>query len=454
MPSDQEKIDRIFEKTPNKRLLQWMRLKAMVDSKFAIELFDEFWKPDKKDVSSLVEACFMHPYPTRGLKYFWPDVIKDLESMMDRAEKDIRKKDFVEAAEISRLVIILTCKAYKEDFTEYQRFLAPVSPIIRRAETLVRQVLIEGDDIDEDSRRGMLLELLDDCISIKDNPAYSPDWLIEEAGVIAWPMRQYLTFINAKLRRKRDIDRHRHIANKVKCLALHGEKGKIVECLEKELNDEHSRMLYADCLIEWQEYDKALQLVEDRPETVYFLNWTDKEFEILEKAGDKEKAVDYCRHHFIKADRRLPYYLKLKELVPVKEWKPYLEGLLKECDFQRDYDDTEVKIYIEEGLTERMPRFFDHKGGYDTDDLTKYGQHIRQEDKSYVVSRFIASILERSSRFERKESFIYAANFLNLLLKFHPESKSEIKEAAHHFVTLVNPRYSSYLCHFRTALKV
>lgn len=450
--TDIEKIDKIFEKTPNKNLLQWMRLKAYTDSKFALSLLDEFWKPDKKDVQSLVESCFMHSYPTRSLKYFWPDVISDLEKMMDRAELDVKKKEFIEAAEISRLVIVMTCRAYQEDFSEYQQYLAPVLPVISRAEDIIRSVLMEGDGIDEDSRRGILSELLEECIVLKGNPVRKFDRLIEEAGVLAWPMKKYLTFVNAKLRRKYDPDRSLHIANKVKCLALHGEKKKIEECLEKELKDEKSRMLYVDYLIEWQEYGKALRIAEERPDTVYFLNWTDKEFEILDKTGDRATAIDYCHRQFMKSHYRFPYYQKLKTLISKGEWSDYLFRLLSHCDFDCDYDHSEPKIYIEEKLTNRFFAYFNRKTYCDIEDLEKYGQYLSEYERPKVVEKYIAYIFGKAPHFERKESITYVASFFNSLLKYRPESKPELQEAAGRFETLVNPRFSTWLRYFRPAL--
>lgn len=451
--TDREKIDRIFEKTPNKHLLEWMRLKAMTDDKFLLSMLDEFWKPDKKDVRALVESCFMHPSALATQKYRWLEVIPDLEGMMAQVEKDLKKKDYVEAVMISRFVLTMVCRAYKEDFSEYSEIIAPARPLAVRAEEVIRDILMDGDDVDEESRIGMLSELLEECQEIGDNPLHSLKWLIEDGGIVAWPMRQYLTFINAKLRKKRDFCRDRHVANKVKCLLLHGERKKASECLEKELGDEKSRMLYVNCLLEWKEYDKALKVAEERPQHFYMHDWVGKEFEILDAEGDKVKTLTFCRRRFLTEERRTPYYRKLKSVVSPDKWHDYLETLLGECDFKCDYDDTQATIYIEEGITDRMMAFFENQGYWDLSDLKKYGKYLNDEEKKLLVERYAEDLLSRVPRFDIKGNFEMAASFLTTLQQFHPHGKEVAKDAAVRLESLVNPRYSKYIWYFRNNFK-
>jgi hypothetical protein len=107
-------------------------------------LVNEFWRPEKDDYHSMVQQCLMHPTPSgirNGDGYDWGAVAADLSRMMALADEKVKEGSLIDAAEIARYVMTLTCAEYEAD----QRLVAQdiVERMKRRASECKR-----GDDYD------------------------------------------------------------------------------------------------------------------------------------------------------------------------------------------------------------------------------------------------------------------------------------------------------------------
>ena len=66
----------------------------------------------------MVQQCLMHPTPSgirNGDGYDWGAVAADLSKMMALADEKVKEGSLIDAAEIARYVMTLTCAEYEAD---------------------------------------------------------------------------------------------------------------------------------------------------------------------------------------------------------------------------------------------------------------------------------------------------------------------------------------------------
>lgn len=398
---NQEKIDKIFESVNSTELLSWVKVHAYVDDKFALALLDRFWKPEHDDEKSVVEQCFMHPSCLKDLKYNWTAIEQDLTKLMPSLEKMYEDGELVRAAYLAGNIMTITCKAYREDFySQYEKRIKPVMECVRRAEEIVRDILIVGESLEDESRVGILSEITEGFESVTESPVFHVDRFLEEAYLITMPMKEYISFINKLLRRKRDFFHYFHVINKAKCLLKNGLWDKTKIFLDKEVDsDENVRVFYVDLLIEKGELRKALEVTDTKLTGFYKQDWIGKQLEIMDLINDKKLSIDFCRNRFLNHDNyyRLRYYKKMKESVPVSQWDVFLDKLLQECDFYCDVDKTEVTIYIEEGMHDKIFPYIERGGGHSiVENLKKYGKYLDEEQQTVLAKRFSDWVINRT----------------------------------------------------------
>ena len=75
-------------------------------------------------------------------------------------------------------------------------------------------------------------------------------------------------------------------------------------------DDENVRDHYINCLTEWKEYRKAVELIDDNNDELAssYNEWEDKLIEILKLSGDREWLIEECRKRCITKAHKLRYY--------------------------------------------------------------------------------------------------------------------------------------------------
>lgn len=439
-----DKIDKVFESAEVQELLSWVKVHAYVDEKFAMALLDRFWKPEQEDEKSMVEMCFLNPSYIEGLKYNWTAVEQDLTSLMQKLEKLLEDGDLIRAAYLAGYVITLTCNAYREDFyTKYEERISTIMKYVRRAEEIVRLILIDGEDIDEESRIGMLSEITLECEKVRDVPVFKVDRFLEEAYCVTMPMKKYISYINKLLRRKNDYYRDFHVRNKTKCLLKNGCWDKAKEFLDKEVENENVRSFYVDLLIQHGDFRKALDLAEAHNSTLYVRDWIARQIEILDLINDDVLIIDFCRRHFMPSYYRWEYYKKLKNTVPVSEWKGFLEDILRECDFNCDVDRAEIKIYIDEGMLDRVYPYCERSGVHSViENLKNYREHLNEEQQENLARLYSDWVVKRSESDDMKsrKDYKYIASWVKDLADSSPVGAKEAKRLMRTLTSLHSSR--------------
>ncbi len=441
---NKDKIDKIFESVEAKELLSWAKIHAYVDDKFALAVLDKFWKPEQEDEKALVEKCFMHPSYLQGQKYSWIAIEEDLTKLMPALEKMYEEGEWVRAAYLAGYIMTFTCKAYSEDFyTQYQQHIRPVMDCVVRAEEIVRAILIDGEQIDEDSRIGILSEIVEECEKVQDSPLFRVERFLEEAYRVTMPMKEYITFINKLLRRKRDYYHDFHVVNKAKCLLKNGCWNKAKEFLDKEIGNENVRIYYVDLLIEHGEFKRALEIAEKPDSTLHDEEWIARQLNILDLIKEDKLTIEFCRSHFLPSYHRWEYYKRLKKTVPESEWKIFLEDLLRECEFNCDVDRAEIRIYIEEGMLDRVYPYCERKGEHSViENLKNYSQYLEEAQQIALTRLYSDWVIQRSQSddLKRRRDYEFIARWVKDLAQCSPVGAKEAKKLVHTLLEIHSSR--------------
>ena len=112
------KLAQVIEQIPKDVLYDFCCSYAQEHEELAMALVNEFWRPEKDDYRSMVQQCLMHPTQS-GIKngdgYDWGAIAVDLSRMMNLADEKVKEGSLLDAAEIARYVMTLTCAEYEAD---------------------------------------------------------------------------------------------------------------------------------------------------------------------------------------------------------------------------------------------------------------------------------------------------------------------------------------------------
>ena len=107
---------------------------------------------------------------------------------MDLAEQKVKEGGLLDAVEIARYVMTLTCAEYEADHpygennSEMWRLRrSALREILERARVIVTELLITGDDIDDDSQRGLMKEIVAECKPYQKSHICRVDVFLEDA---------------------------------------------------------------------------------------------------------------------------------------------------------------------------------------------------------------------------------------------------------------------------------
>ena len=179
--TDFDKIDKVLSKITGKELKRFVGEYAYLHDDFAIALVEKYWKPERGNYKELVEACFAHANIL--VKRFgqpeldWRKIEKDLSAVMRKASSMRKKGNLIDAALIAGYIMTITCREFENDHRNYQPVRYDLwaeenqvlKDIVTKAADVVRELLVNSDEIEEDSRLGMLGEIVEQCEEIGDN---------------------------------------------------------------------------------------------------------------------------------------------------------------------------------------------------------------------------------------------------------------------------------------------
>ena len=288
-----DKIDKVLSKISGKEMKGFVRQYAATHEDFATALVEKYWKPERGNYKEQVEACFAHA-GVLGKRFGqpqldWRKIEQDLGAMMRKVKSMKKKGNLIDAALIAGYVMTITCREFKHDHLAYTPARYDVwaeenkvlKDIVTQSADMVRELLINTDEIEEDSRLGMLGEIAEQCEEIGDNYFMRFEWFVDEAMPLLCgnDEKAYLAHISKRLKNKKEKYFHyRYYIQKADYWAAHGKREKAEKLMWEKRDDENIRDHYIDSLIEWGEYKKAVEVIDDNKDDFhsYSKKWEDK----------------------------------------------------------------------------------------------------------------------------------------------------------------------------------
>lgn len=443
--SDKEKIERVLSKISSKELKEFVQWYAYTHEDLATALVEKYWKPNRGNWKEMVEACFAHTGMTSGLygepSLDWRQIENDLTIVMKKAAGMVRKGNLIDAALTAGYVLTTTCQEFRYDHRNYKPVRYDVwaeqnkvlNEIVKQAADMVRKLLIEGDEIEEDSRLGMLGEIAGRCEEIGDNYFMRLTWFVDEAMPLlcAEDEKAYMAHISKRLKNKRESYFHyRYIIQKADYWIAHGKRNKAEKLMMEKREVEQVRDHYIDCLTEWKEYRKAVELIDDNEDHMkaYSNNWEEKLVKILKLSGDREWLIEECRKRCISSNYKLRYYKALKGAIAKEEWPDYLTKLWDEIDWESDYEEAEAQIAIGEKQYDRLKVFFERQHVFIDEILIKYVKYIPKKDLRAVGEIMNREIRRLALLKEKPKEFAWLLTYVERMMGHSSILDAVIKE--------------------------
>ena len=442
------KLTQVIEQIPKDVLYDFLCSYAQSHEELAMALVSEFWQAEKDDYRSMVQQCLLHPSPA-GIKngdgYDWGTIAADLSRMMDLAEQKVKDGSLLDAAEIARYVMTLTCAEYEadhpygENFTEMW-FLRrkPLRIVLEQARVILTELLITGDDIDDDSQRGLIKEIVAECKPFKKSQICRMDDFLEDAQAKVLSPKRYITWLQKKVDSMRSsFDKKGDLEKLVRFLDKMGQRHEAIDMMEAYKDIEDLRTLYIDMLIEWKMYDEALELMDiSDVDEVFLGDYSEKTFEVLEIIGNKEKTIEVCKYRFRTVDRKQPYYDKLRELLSNEDWNSFIDDAIRNADdvFLTDYDDVEAQIYMERKLYDHLVKFCLRTSYNAEENMERYARYMSEADQRLVAQDIIERMKLRAPECKKGRDYDHFAGWIMRLYNSSPECAKIAQEVAEEIV--------------------
>ena len=439
------KLTQVIEQIPKDVLYDFCCSYAQEHEELAMALVSEFWRPEKDDYRSMVQQCLMHPTPA-GIKngdgYDWGAIAADLSRMMNLADEKVKEGCLLGAAEIARYVMTLTCAEYEADHPYGETYgevwwlrRKPLKEVLERARVMLTELLITGEDIDDDSQRGLMKEIVAECKPFKMTHICRMDEFLEDAQAKVLSPKRYIAWLQKKVDNTRGgFFRKPYLEKMVRFLDKMGKQDDAIAAMEANKDkDDELRLVYVDMLTEWKMYDEALKVadvVDSARSCIY--SYPKKILAILDLINDRDKTIEVCKAQFKKTDRKQVYFDRLQKEMTNAEWDAFIDDAIRNADgvFVHDYDDVEAQIYMERKMYDHLVKFCMHTSYNAEENLEKYAKYMSEADQRLVAQDIIERMKRRAPKCKRGDDYDHFAGWVRRLYNSSPECEKIAREVA------------------------
>jgi len=443
------KLTQVIEQIPKDVLYDFCCSYAQEHEELAMALVNEFWRAEKDDYRSMVQQCLMHPTPS-GIKngdgYDWGAIAVDLSRMMNLADEKVKEGSLLDAAEIARYVMTLTCAEYEADHPYGETYgevwwlrRKPLKEVLELARVMLTELLITGEDIDDDSQRGLMKEIVAECKPYKKSHICRMDDFLEDAQAKVLSPKRYLTWLQKKVDNTRGgFFRKPYLEKMVRFLDKMGKRDEAIAAMEANKDkDDELRLLYVDVLTEWKMYDEALKVADiDNLTHAGLYGYSGKILAILDLINDRDKTIEVCKDQFKKTDRKQVYYDRLQKEMTKEEWDAFIDDTIRDADevFVHDYDDVEAQIYMKRKMYDHLVKFCMHTSYNAEENLEKYAKYMSEADQRLVAQDIIERMKRRAPECRRGDDYDHFAGWIKRLSDSSPVCKKIAREVAEKIV--------------------
>ncbi len=194
-----------------------------------------------------------------GDGFDWGAIAADLAQMMNLADEKVKEGRLLDAAEIARYVMTLTCAEYEADHPYGENYgemwwlrRKPLCDVLERARTMATELLINDEDIDDDSQRGLMKEIVEECKPYKKSHICRIDDLLEDARAKMLSPKRYVSWLQKKVDTLRgSYAKKPYLEKLVRFLDMQGQRNEAIKIMEAWKSSEDLRNVYIVMLIEW-----------------------------------------------------------------------------------------------------------------------------------------------------------------------------------------------------------
>jgi hypothetical protein len=339
----------------------------------------------------------------------------------------------------------LTCAEYEADHPYGEAYgevwwlrRKPLKEVLERARVMLTELLITGEDIDDDSQRGLMKEIVVECKPYKKSHICRMDDFLEDAQAKVLTPKRYETWLRKKMNSLQGACfKKPYLEKLVRLLDKNGRRKDAIEVMEAWKDSDDLRMLYIDTLIGWKMYDDALEVMDLSKERGVFLeDYNQKTLDVLDMIGSRDKAIEVCKYRFRTVNRKQPFYDKLRELLSKDEWNHFIDAVIQNADtvFQEDYDDVEAQIYMERKMYDHLVKFCLHNTYKAEENLEKYAKYMSDADQRQVAQTIIERMKRRAPECKRGKDYDHFASWIKRLAECSPVCMQIAREAAEEIV--------------------
>lgn len=443
------KLAQVIEQVPKDVLYDFLCSYAQEHEELAMALVSELWQAEKDDYRSMVQQCLMHPSPA-GIKngdgFDWGAIAADLSQMMDLAEQKVKEGSLLDAAEIARYVMTLTCAEYEADHPYGEQYgevwalrREGLRDVMARAKAMLIDLLVMGEDIDDDSQRGLMKEIAAECKPFKKTHICRMDEFLEDAQAKVLSPKRYIAWLQKKVDSTRgSFFRKPYVEKMVRFLDKMGKRDEAIAAMEVNKDkDDELRLVYVDMLTEWKMYDDALKVADvgDSARSCIY-SYPKKTLVILDLINDREKTIEVCKAQFKKTDRKQVFFNRLRKEMTKEEWDAFIDDTIRDADevFVHDYDDVEAQIYMKRKMYDHLVKFCMHTSYNAEENLEKYAKYMSEIDQRLVAQDIIERMKRRAPECRRGDDYDHFAGWIRRLYNSSPECAKIAREVAEEIV--------------------
>lgn len=263
-----------------------------------------------------------------------------------------------------------------------------------------------------------------------DYDVYDVDELMMQIEISTQPIDKALELIDKLIEDRKDsYDLYQLILRKIDLLTEHNESEKVEATIHQYLHLAPIRKMMVEKMIAREQYDEAIRVVDEGIKiaeeerylgTIY--EWIRLKLKIYEMANRTSEVIDICKQLFKSGQGVIEHYHKLKALIPEKQWKPILSGLMEEVNFSESPTfsvNDKARIYLEEKDHERLFHLLASKKYNQMEVLMEYAHHLNDTHSEQLLAIYTSFLVDYAERNLGRDHYEYIARVLKCMQKLN-----------------------------------
>lgn len=362
----------------------------------------------------------------RSFRTDWESLSADIDKLLKKAKLllDVGKSD--EAAAIP-MQILHSLEAIDTDYDSEYRDYDSISQICDNVANTIKAI-VNSDGVSKELKRSIAEELDRTARNsfFSEYSYYDLSELSQEINAATLSDEDILKLIDRHLAEESEYRLPEWVRKKVEILSRLGRTDEVRHLYDNYLYLPEIRNDVIKQEIEAKDYSKALTLINDgirlaQQDGSYGIErrWIEAKIEIYALNKDIKSEIEYSRRMFIEYSGGMEYYRRLKSLVNPKEWKVFLDRMIKDADlpdFSLYGRVCKANIFKEEGELERLFNLITEYKGYNKlDVICEYAMVLREDYSKPLLNIFEQSLKKYADANANPKAYSKVASCLKLM---------------------------------------